>query len=156
LIYFLFALLSFNAFAVNLQPPVKVNKRLQASDLSFMGTVFHGGKMAQNMECEIKTRAGRELRKFKDQSKWVDNIELDYRTDRFGEYNEKIVISTGTAYGSRLVDDLGRGRVEEFRIDLNDVRSSFVEFAHDGKGNLTSFLFGDINRVYPCQIKNNN
>ena len=153
MIYLLFTLLSFNASAMNLQPPIKVHKKLQAEDLNFLSRLFQSGKLAANLECEVKARSSRQLLNFKDHSKWVENLEIDYRTDRFGEMTEKIVVSTGAAYGSRVIDDLGRGRVEEFRIDLNDARSSFIEFAHDGKENLTSFLFGDINRLYPCQVK---
>lgn len=95
------------------------------------------------------------MRKFKDESRWVDTLEINYKSnlDYSGHLDKKIVIASGVLYGHRVVSSVDHGQVEEFRVDFGGSISSFIEFSHDGRGSITSFLFGDENRIYPCQIK---
>jgi hypothetical protein len=136
------------------QATIPTPKTVQALDLEFFRPLFEQNKLIDSMECEIKARSSSKIHKFKDRTEWIETVELTYRPYRYGNsIKETIVISPGANYGSRRISKLSEGPIEEYRIEFNDSKNSFIEFSHNGRGKLTGFLFGDIYRLYPCRVK---
>lgn len=150
---FVFAIILFPmlVLAQIMKTSVVASKTVTSEDIKYIGDVLHNSKPHSKMKCAVKTRESRELRKFKDGSEWVESLEVDFRSDAFkSDLDKNFIVTPGAKYGYRKSQHSDFGVIEEIRVELDDSHSSYIEFSHDGNGNLTGFLYGDIMRVYPC------
>lgn len=154
-IIFLCLAVPLDSWSIITTPSIVASQIVKKSDLTFFKELFESRSLLKSMECEIRTKSSQAIRKFKDRSDWVETLELSYLPYRYdSNLHATILLSaSGVKYGSRTISHLELGPLEEFRIEFNDSKESFIEFSHDGSGHLTSFLFGDIYRLYPCRMK---
>lgn len=132
---------------------IEANRNVTRKDMALFADLLRRASLAPELACEINSRESRISRKFTIGTVLVNVLEVEYKADFYGGLEETFAISTNARVRTRMVGSLQYGQIEEFRIELGDNLSSFVEFSHDGRGRLLGFLFGDINRVYPCGRK---
>ena len=109
--------------------------------------------MAEFLDCKLQTDLTQETKVFSDKKIKVSHLKINFFSRIYDSSDETIVISEGLNYGRRMVSHLSEGPVEEFRIEFDDMYSSFIKFSHNGRGVLTGFVYGDIYHISPCAIK---
>jgi hypothetical protein len=149
-------LFSMNAFAEGEIVPVVnddpvTNQTLERDMFDFIAQTLGSGKMASHMACSLKTRVGREQRKFSSGSEWVEYIQVDFNSTGFeGGKKTSFKIPMGANYGVKKTNNQWSAVGEDIKIELGDTYGHWIRFAHDGQGRLIMLQLGNDLAVNPC------
>lgn len=126
---------------------------LKSQDILFLNEVFKTGLISDFLECETQASLLQQTKVFSDKKITIAGLEINFFPNVYEAYHEKIVLTEGLKHARRIVSHLSEGQVEEFRIEFDDLYSSFIKFSHNGRGVITGFVHGDIYHINPCSIK---
>ena len=153
LIYFADCLAAAQEVPILNEEPV-VNQTLDPEMFDFVSKTLGANRMYPHMQCTLKTRASRELRKFSEGSEWVETLDVDFSSNGFDSgYKISFKIPSTAKYGVRKNNNQWSGRGEDVRIELDDFYGHWLSFTHDGKGRLVRLILGNNLRVVPCQVR---
>ena len=126
---------------------------LDTEMFDFITKTLSAGKMAPHMDCTLKTRSSRELRKFSGGNTWVETLEVDFSSNGFDNgLKMKFKIPSNAKYGVRQSTNQWSGLGEDIKIELDDYYGHWLKFSHDGQGRIVQLILGNNLRVAPCFI----
>lgn len=131
-----------------------VNRKMDNEMFDFVSKTLGGGKMAPHMECTLKTRNSRELRKFASGKEWVEILEVDFNSNGYDSgYKLSFKIPNDARYGHKKTPNQWSGVGEDIKIELGDRYGHYLRFTHDGQGRIVQLILGNDLRTTPCQVK---
>lgn len=132
----------------------KVNKTLNTEMFDFISKILGAGKMAPHMNCTLKTRSSRELRKFSGGDQWVEVLDVDFNSNGFDsgqKINFRIPITA--KYGVRQSTNQWSGLGEDIKVELGDYYEHWLKFSHDGQGRIVQIMMGNNLKTVPCYVR---
>lgn len=129
----------------------KVDRPLNTEMFDFISKTLGAGKIAPHMNCTLKTRSSRELRKFSGGDLWVEVLEVNFNSNGFDsglKMNFKIPMTA--KYGVRKSSNQWSGLGEDIKVELGDYYEHWIKFTHDGRGQIVQIMTGNNLRVAPC------
>jgi hypothetical protein len=129
-------------------------KKMDVDLMEFLMQTLTASKPEANLLCEVKVRSIRQERKFSNETRWVEMIELQYQTNRdhLGQ-DMKTYFPLGSLVTRKIVNSEFSGPVEEVSIESADRLSKTFTFQHDGRGQIISMVMADELRLLPCQLR---
>ncbi len=132
----------------------KSGKKISRADLKYIADILQTGKLGDDLICKYQIREGRNLVKFRNGSEWIDNLEFQFEPKNSYSATEiGTVISEGDVVKFSKVHDSEYGIVEQIDIEIQDLKTTFIEIRHNGQGTITRLLQGSDQHIYPCQTK---
>lgn len=129
----------------------RVDKVLDRDMFDFISKTLSSGKMSSHMACTLKTRAGRELRKFSTGSEWIEYLEVDFNSTGFdGGQKMAFKIPMGAKYGVQKTPNQWSAVGEDIKVEMGDRYGYWIRFAHDGQGRLVMLQLGNDLSLAPC------
>lgn len=129
----------------------RTDQVLDRDMFDFVAKTLGSGKMASHMACTLKTRTGRELRKFSTGSEWVEYLEVDYNSSGFASGQKvSFKIPMGAKYGINKTSNQWSAIGEDIKIELGDRYGYWIRFVHDGQGQIVMLQLGSDLRLAPC------
>lgn len=129
----------------------RMDQVLDRDMFDFVAKTLGSGKMAPHMACTLKTRTGRELRKFSSGSEWVEYLAIEYNSTGFdGGQKMTFKIPMGAKYGVNKTTNQWSAVGEDIKIELGDRFGYWLRFAHDGQGRIIMLQLGNDLSLAPC------
>ncbi|WP_413560301.1 hypothetical protein [Bdellovibrio sp. HCB209] len=149
----LFLLFPLSAYSNQIIPVIaddpETNLTLKGDMFDFVAKNL-GNQLASHMNCTLSTRKGREIRKFSNGSEWVEYIEVDYESPKYGGRKSKFKIPLGAKYGLKRAENEWSGIGEDIKIQLSDRLNHWIRFTHDGRGQIVMLQLGNDLATNPC------
>lgn len=151
LVFFSFSSSNADSIVPLVNDDPRMDKVLDREMFDFISKTLGAGKMAPHLACNLKTRSGRELRKFSQGSEWVEYLEIDYNsTDFDGGQKMNFKIPLGAKYGAQKVPNQWSAIGEDIKIEIGDRYGYWIRFTHDGQGHITGLQLGNDLTLAPC------
>lgn len=149
----LFLLFPLSAYSDQIIPVIaddpETNLTLKGEMFDFVAQAL-GNPLAPHMNCTLSTRKGREIRKFSSGSEWVEFIEIDFESSKYGGRKTRFKIPLGAKYGLKKSQNEWSGIGEDIKIQLSDRLSHWIRFVHDGRGHIVMLQTGNDLANNPC------
>lgn len=131
-----------------------INQTLDKDMFDFVTKTLSSGKMAPHLQCTLKTRVHRELRKFSDGEEWVEILEVTFNSNGWDSgHKMQFKIPANARYGVRRSSNQWSGTGEDIKINLEDYYGHWLRFTHDGQGRIVQLMLGNNLKTTPCQTK---
>lgn len=142
-----------SALDFSVDDPV-ANKKMNFETFDSITKLLYAGHLAPHMKCDIKVRTVREERTFTDGKRIVELLDVEYYprgifVDLKIHFQIPAEFST---YGVKYVSTEWSGTGEDIKIEAHDRRLHWIQFMHDGKGNIVQLSLGNDLATYPCRI----
>lgn len=141
--------LSFLSISVCLTSVSKATT-LSTANLDFLNQILGSSRLDEGLRCTITTRKFQKVRKFMDQSRWVEYLSVSLTTDILGPRDTSISLTPGLQTTNKTILFSGYGPVEEISIKLQDRNSTWLRLIHNGS-TVLDFEIGSIYGIYPCK-----
>jgi hypothetical protein len=132
------------------------NRRVSAMDeklLKFVSDTLYLGKPALNLKCDVKVREITEDRKFSDGLRRIQMLEVKFKTNYFGQYEETMYFPVGSQVTREIKVSKFAGTVEEIQLQSDDLEDSRFIFQHNGHGEIVWMTYEDDQKTTPCALK---
>lgn len=158
---FILLLISFLFFHLNVNSQILVfpknNRQIQPMNIeimTFIAETLHTGKIALNLNCEVRVREIKQERKFSDGIKIVEMLEIIYRSSLFSTPEQKAYFPVESVVIREKKVSNFSGLIEEIQLESDDLANSRFIFQHNGRGEIIWMSFEDDLKTLPCRLKN--
>ena len=146
-----------NSLAQNLPelaPQNQIVETLTTKNIDEVAKVLHSSVPSPNLQCLIKIKHLRELRKFSFGEKYVEMLEVNYtNSSEYDGIPVKMYFPVGSILKRSLIVSQFAGQVEQIELESSDRLRHILTFQHDGNGH---FIWGNVDNIYsqnPCRLK---
>lgn len=132
----------------------KILKKFDHESFDQVSKLLGSNQLAPHLKCLIKVRQSRDLKKFISEEKWVETLEVEYFPYEFESSNSlKFKIPITAKVGYEQVTNQWSGIGEHIRVELGDHYEHWIEFTHDGQGQIVQLNAGNLLRLLPCRVR---
>lgn len=155
----MFILLLFLNFAFAQEVPFirdepKEMKTMSHDDFEYLKKLLVQPRMAAHLDCQLKVKEARGLKKFRDGEKWVDHLEISYDPGLYySGYKMNFKLPESATIGTKVRNNEWSGIGEQVKVELGDYYQHWILLEHDGEGRIIGLQMGDRLRTMPCQLK---
>ncbi len=137
-----------------IQDDPSIKRKLTREDFDFLSETLLKHRLAPQMDCDIRVRRSWGERKFLNESKRVETLDIEFRPGGILS-SERITLRVpeDAKFGIKRERHSLAGIVEAFKVELGDPESHWLLFKHDGQQRLYWFEIGNHLRNFPCYFR---
>lgn len=149
-----------NCFAdfVSMNPLEIIDKPVKShpmtyKELTFISNVLYNGKLAKNLDCEIKVQEIKKEQKFLTGIKIIEMLEIKFRSSKFNSREHVLYFPVGGKLSTQNKNSQFAGPVEEVQLHAEDLPNNLFIFHHDGQGKIIWMTFVNDLKTIPCGVE---